>query len=89
MSSSIHGALRTRRARIVHTLLNTDRPDGYAVLKVTRVLPALRRAERKVLQGSYGTCDGCDEPIGEERLKAAPGAVNCVTCQVLYEKTIP
>jgi DnaK suppressor protein len=38
------------------------------------------RAREKVAQGTYGTCDVCGGPVGEERLEALPWAVRCVVC---------
>jgi DnaK suppressor protein len=37
---------------------------------------ALSRLER----GSYGTCEGCGQPIGAERLIARPAARTCIRC---------
>ena len=36
------------------------------------------RAEEKVAEGSYGSCDVCGEPIPPERLEALPWATLCV-----------
>ena len=36
------------------------------------------RAEEKLAEGSYGTCDACGEPIPAERLEALPWATLCV-----------
>jgi DnaK suppressor protein len=33
--------------------------------------------------GDYGTCQACDGPIAEKRLRALPWARYCVTCQDL------
>ena len=38
---------------------------------------ALTRFER----GTYGVCERCGEPIGEERLEAIPWARLCITCK--------
>jgi DnaK suppressor protein len=38
------------------------------------------RAREKVAEGTYGICDVCGEPVGEERLEALPWAVRCVSC---------
>jgi DnaK suppressor protein len=38
------------------------------------------RAREKVAEGSYGRCDVCGGPVGEERLAALPWAVRCVSC---------
>jgi DnaK suppressor protein len=36
------------------------------------------RALAKLADGSYGTCDMCGKPVGDERLEALPWAVLCV-----------
>ena len=36
------------------------------------------RAEEKLAEGSYGSCDVCGEPIPAERLEALPWATLCV-----------
>ncbi len=43
-------------------------------------LARTERALAKLDDGTYGTCDQCGEPIGEERLRAMPDAVLCVQC---------
>jgi DnaK suppressor protein len=40
----------------------------------------VRRAEAKLAEGTYGTCDRCGEPIPPERLEALPWAVLCLDC---------
>lgn len=42
---------------------------------------AIRAALGKLDDGSYGMCEGCEGPIGVERLEAIPHARACVTCQ--------
>ena len=60
---------------------------SQAVERITQVDAAknldakLRDVERalgKLDEGTYGTCDVCGEPIGDERLEAIPWAVRCV-----------
>lgn len=77
-----------KRARIRHTITTQDRPDGYVLLKLNHILPALLRAERKVVEGTYGICDTCGERIGKKRLKAAPGAIRCIGCQEDFERQL-
>ncbi|HZO21670.1 MAG TPA: TraR/DksA C4-type zinc finger protein [Steroidobacteraceae bacterium] len=31
--------------------------------------------------GTYGICEECGNPIGEERLRARPEATLCIDCQ--------
>lgn len=38
------------------------------------------RAQKKVDDGSYGHCDACRQPIGEERLEHLPSATHCIAC---------
>jgi DnaK suppressor protein len=40
----------------------------------------IARAREKVAAGSYGICDVCGAPVGDERLEALPWAVRCVRC---------
>lgn len=47
--------------------------DGLQVM-----LADVRRAQAKVDDGTYGTCDVCGRPIPPERLDALPWAVLCV-----------
>ncbi|NLT35077.1 MAG: hypothetical protein GXX83_04195 [Gaiellales bacterium] len=50
----------------------------------------LRRIDRALLKlddGSYGVCDKCGGPIGEDRLEAAPYAVLCMTCKRREERS--
>ena len=46
----------------------------------------LDRALHKLRNGSYGFCDKCGDPIGEERLKAAPFASLCIECKRREER---
>lgn len=41
-----------------------------------QVLLAIHRME----QGTYGICEKCGNPIGEDRLRALPYATTCVKC---------
>lgn len=38
------------------------------------------RAEAKLGDRTYGSCDRCGEPIGEPRLEAKPWATHCIAC---------
>ncbi len=85
MSQGKRQLLAGKRAHIEHILRTQDRPKGYVDLKITRVLPALRRAEAKIDEGTYGICDDCNQAIAKKRLKVAPGATRCVSCQKIFE----
>ncbi len=43
-------------------------------------LADVERAQAKLSEGTYGTCDSCSAPIPPERLQAMPWAVLCVSC---------
>ncbi len=61
------------------TSMAVDRLSQVAVhdkLQVT--LADVDRALQKLADGSYGRCDVCGEPVGDERLAALPWAVRCV-----------
>jgi DnaK suppressor protein len=58
--------------------------------RVIAVVRALRSnlhdvdlALAKIAAGSYGTCERCGRPIGEERLEAIPWALLCIDCKKL------
>jgi RNA polymerase-binding transcription factor DksA len=38
----------------------------------------VRRAQQRVDEGTYGTCEVCGEPIPEARLEARPWATRCI-----------
>lgn len=46
--------------------------------KLQVLLADVERAQEKLADGSYGACDVCGKPIGEERLEARPWATRCV-----------
>ena len=44
-------------------------------------LPAIRAAQSRLAQGTYGDCALCDDPIGYGRLAARPETPLCMPCQ--------
>ena len=38
------------------------------------------RAQDKIVEGSYGCCDRCEQPILSDRLEAMPWATLCILC---------
>ena len=48
--------------------------------RLRAMLADVQRAQQKLADGTYGTCDGCGSAIPDERLVARPWAVLCVTC---------
>jgi DnaK suppressor protein len=51
-----------------------------AARALAAMLDDVRRAQGKLAEGSYGTCDGCGRAIAQERLEAIPWAVVCIAC---------
>ncbi|MFB9740566.1 TraR/DksA family transcriptional regulator [Pseudonocardia sulfidoxydans] len=45
-----------------------------------RDLEGVDRAERRLVDGTYGRCARCGRPIPPERLDALPAAGTCVAC---------
>lgn len=52
-----------------------------------RELQELDAARARIDEGSYGTCADCGDDIPMARLRAYPGAMRCITCQSVYERT--
>jgi len=48
--------------------------------RLQTMLVAITRAQVKLADGSYGTCDNCGAAIPPERLEALPWATTCVSC---------
>jgi RNA polymerase-binding transcription factor DksA len=51
-------------------------------------LADIELALRKVGDGSYGICEECGKPIGEERLAAKPWARLCIVDQARAEQLV-
>ena len=45
---------------------------------VRETLAAVDAALKRIDDGTYGTCEICGKPIGEERLRAIPWATRCI-----------
>ena len=52
----------------------------------TQQIEAVRTALRRIDEGTYGTCEECEQPIAEARLKALPHATLCIQCAAAREK---
>ena|SRR3712207_5417469 len=50
-------------------------------------LEDIDHAEQRIADGTYGTCEICHQPIGDERLEALPAARFCVEHQAEVERT--
>jgi DnaK suppressor protein len=57
---------------------------SLAVCNIDREFNQLREARaalRRIREGSFGTCQECDEDIHPKRLAAVPWATFCIRCQ--------
>ena len=52
-----------------------------------KLLNFLEEALRKVKNGTYGICVGCQELIPKSRLEAVPVAKMCIECKKIKEET--
>jgi DnaK suppressor protein len=76
---SDHGSISFGKRVGEGTSMAVDRLSQVAVHdRLQSTLADVERALTKLEAGSYGTCDVCGEPIGDERLEAHPWAVRCV-----------
>ena len=49
-------------------------------------LAAIDAALARIDDGTFGTCETCGNPIGEERLEAMPWATQCIDCRRKAER---
>lgn len=74
-----HGSISFGKRVGEGTSMAVDRLSQVAVHdRLQTTLADVERALAKVVEGSYGRCDMCGEPIPEERLEVHPWAVLCV-----------
>jgi len=52
----------------------------------TNLFHKIDRALEKISLGTYGLCEGCEEPLDFYRLKARPVASLCVSCKEEQEE---
>lgn len=67
--------------------VNTERDTEFAIGEhETASLAAIDAALARIAQGSYGQCTDCGVDIPAARLRAAPQALRCISCQEQFEK---
>jgi RNA polymerase-binding transcription factor DksA len=63
-----------------------DRERDLSILETVEAeLADVEHALRRLDEGSYGTCEACGKPIGEERLEALPATRFCIDDQALAD----
>ena len=64
-----------------------EREKDFSILEqVEAELLDVERALRRLDDGTYGTCEACRGPIGDERLEVMPAARFCVAHQTVVER---
>ncbi len=75
-----HGSISFGKRVGEGTSMAVDRLSQVGVHdRLQSTLADVERALVKLDEGSYGKCDVCGGPIGDERLEVHPWAVRCVT----------
>ncbi|MEY2478914.1 MAG: hypothetical protein QOG87_4229 [Actinomycetota bacterium] len=66
-----------------------EREKDLSILEqVEAELADVAHALERLDQGTYGICEACGQPIGEERLEALPAARFCLKDQALAEREV-
>lgn len=64
-----------------------DRQIDYSLEEASNhVLAAIDAALQRIENGSYGSCQTCGKPIGDDRLEAIPYATQCIDCRRREER---
>ncbi len=50
------------------------------------LIQKIEEALAKIAEGSFGICEGCEDPIEIKRLEARPVATLCIRCKEAQEK---
>jgi DnaK suppressor protein len=86
-------ALGNKGARDTSDLRPGDTADGYyqefnleLLERDQSTLREIDEAIARIDEGNYGQCEGCEELISRERLRAVPHARNCIECQRRAER---
>lgn len=61
----------------------------FAILGLNRRAELLRNIQaalRRIEDGTFGTCTGCEEAIGRNRLVAVPWTPLCIRCQEAVDR---
>ena len=78
-------SMHQHQADIGTETFNRER-DLSILERVEGELADVEHALRRLDDGSYGTCEACGKPIGDDRLEAMPAARFCLDDQALAER---
>ena len=92
LTTTVSELVRTRNRDGITVERSADQLDeiqaasqrALAVCNLDREFNHLRNAQaalRRIEEGSFGTCQECDEDIHPKRLAAVPWATLCIRCQ--------
>lgn len=79
------GAGSGDEADVAHDGSQSELHSQLAALE-SRDLTQIERAIRRINDGRYGSCEGCDARIPAARLKALPFTTHCISCQQKRER---
>ena len=66
-----------------------EREKDLSILEqVEAELTDVARALERINDGTYGSCEACGKPIGDERLEAVPAARFCLEDQAQAEREV-
>ncbi|MFH1017263.1 MAG: RNA polymerase-binding protein DksA [Pseudomonadota bacterium] len=51
-----------------------------------KLILKIKEAVSRIDDGTFGVCEVCGEPIGEERLRARPVTTQCIECKTDMEE---
>ena len=60
--------------------IEDDEALEHQAALVEQEIASVKRALGRLIDGTYGNCVRCGEPIAPERLKARPEAALCIAC---------
>ena len=78
-------SLDQHQADVGTETFNRER-DLSILERVEAELADISHAMRRIDEGTYGTCEACGKPIGDERLEAMPAARFCLDDQATAER---
>ncbi len=88
LSQDFEGATDSKAAEFEETARN-ERDREYLSSLISQDIEEMaevNEALKRILDGTYGICVDCGDPIPEPRLEAMPTASRCVKCQEAHER---